>query len=163
MKRKKTKKKRFDALFESFRHPLSPFGHLTFVRVTIVLFSLLCLAGATFANEPGGGVQSSSSSHAHDFVIFATVFNDQGFALYGARVRVRRVEEKKYRWEAMSDHQGELGIRVPQDAEYEITVEARGFKTQTRKIDAQQGNRLDVTIRMEPQAAGPGPATGGKS
>jgi hypothetical protein len=87
-------------------------------------------------------------------VIFATVFTDRGFALPGARVRVRREDEKKFRWEAMSDRQGELGIRVPQGAEYQLTVEARGFKEQTRKVDARDGNREDLTLQMEPVAGG---------
>ncbi|MGA7792780.1 MAG: carboxypeptidase regulatory-like domain-containing protein [Candidatus Acidiferrales bacterium] len=151
MTKKKTKKKRFDPLFHFFRHPLSPFGHLTFVRLTIALAGLVWLAGATFAFEPAGRAQNSSGSHAHDYIIFVTVFTDRGFALTGARVRVRRSEEKKFRWEAMSDHQGELAFRVPQGAEYEMTIEARGFKTETRKIDARQDNQADLTIRMEPQ------------
>jgi hypothetical protein len=155
MTKKKTKKKRFDPLFDFFRHPLSPFGHLTFVRLTIALVGWFWLAGAAFALEPAGGAQNSSS--------FATVFTDQGFALPGARVRVRRSDEKKFRWEATSDHQGELAFRVPPGAEYEMTIDARGFKTQTRKIDAREENRADLTIRMEPQAApGTEPGTGGK-
>jgi hypothetical protein len=100
------------------------------------------------------GAQSSSKSHAHDFLIFATVFNDHGFAMPGARVRVRREDEKKFRWEAMSDRRGELGIRVQQGAEYEIMVEAAGFKTETRKLDARDGNREDLTIQMERLAGG---------
>src|ERR1700693_1998924 len=135
MTKKKTKKKRFDPLFDLFRHPPSPFGHLTFVRLTIALFGLVWLAGATFAFEPGGGAQNFRGSHAHVFLIFATVFTAQGFALPGARARVRRSDEKKFRWEAASDHQGELAFRVPPGAEYELTIEARGFKTQTRKHD----------------------------
>jgi hypothetical protein len=146
-----------------FRHPLSPFGHLTLVRLTIALAGLVWLAGAMFAFEPAGGAQNSRGSHAHDYVIFATVFTDRGFALTGARARVRRSEEKKFRWEAMSDHQGELAFRVPQNAEYEMTVEAHGFKTQTRKIDAREDIQADLTIRMEP-LAGPQTekGTGGK-
>jgi hypothetical protein len=48
-----------------------------------------------------------------------------------------------------------------------MTIEARGFKTQERKIDAREDNRADLTIRMEPRTASP-PAldadqpTGGK-
>jgi hypothetical protein len=146
-----------------FRHPLSPFGHLTLVRLTIALAGMVWLAGAMFAFEPAGGAQNSRGSHAHDYVIFATVFTDRGFALTGARARVRRSEEKKFRWEAMSDHQGELAFRVPQNAEYEMTVEAHGFKTQTRKIDAREDIQADLTIRMEP-LAGPQTekGTGGK-
>ena len=164
MTKKKTKKKRFDPLFDFFRHPLSPFGHLTLVRLTIALAALVWLAAATFAFAPAGGAQNSSSSHAHDFVIFATLFTDRGFALTGARARVRRETEKKFRWEAMSDHQGELAFRVPRGADYEMTIEARGFKTLTRKIDARQENRTDLTIRMEP-ATQPQtePGAGGKS
>jgi hypothetical protein len=59
----------------------------------------------------------------------------------------------------MSDHQGELAFRVPQGAEYEMTIEARGFKTQTRKIDAREDIQADLTIRMEPQTDA---GTGGK-
>jgi hypothetical protein len=150
---KKTKKKRFDPLFDFVRHPPSPFGHLTYVRLTIALLGLACILGANFAFEPTGAAQDSSVSHAHDFVVFATVLNDQGFALFGVRARIHRVEEKKYRWEAMSDHQGELGIRVPQNAEYELTIQAHGFETQTRRIDTRQGNRADLTIRMQPQTS----------
>jgi hypothetical protein len=151
MRKKKTKRKRFDSLFDFFLHPLSPFGHLNLVRLTMALFGLITLSGATFAVKRGGGAQNASGSHAHDFVIFATVFNERGFALMGARARVRRTDEKKFRWEAASDRQGEFAVRVPQRAEYEMTIEARGFKTQTRKIDARQDNRVDLTIRMEPQ------------
>jgi len=157
MRTGKTKKKRFDPVFHFFRHPLLPFGHLTFVRLTMALLGLLWLAGAGSAMGTAGGAKSSSQSHTHDFLIFTTVFTDRGFALYGARVRIRREQEKKFRWEGSSDHQGEVAIRVPQDAEYEMTIEARGFKTETRKIDARENNRADLTIRMElesPSGAG---------
>jgi hypothetical protein len=62
---------------------------------------------------------------------------------------VRREDEKKFRWEATSDRRGELGIRVPQGADYELTVEARGFKSETHKVDARDGNREDLTFQME--------------
>jgi hypothetical protein len=42
------------------------------------------------------------------------VFTDQGFALPGARVRVRRADEKKPKWEATSDRRGEFAVRVPE-------------------------------------------------
>ena len=159
----KTKKKKFDPLFDFFRHPLSPFGHLTFVRWMIALFGLVWLASASSVFAPAGGAQNSNGSHTHVFLVFVTVFNEQGFAFPGARVRLRREDEKKFRWEATSDHQGELAFRVPPGAEYEITIEARGFKTQTRKIDARTDNRADLPIRMEPQTGlHSEPGAGGK-
>jgi hypothetical protein len=163
MTRKKTKKKRFDPLFDFSRHPRSPFGHLTLVRLAIALLGMIWLMGATFAFAQGSATQNSSGLHTHDFVIFVTVFTDRGFALTGARARVRRMDEKKFRWEATSDHQGELAFRVPPGAEYELTIEARGLKPQMLKIDARQDNRADLTIRMEPQTEPhSAPGTGGK-
>jgi hypothetical protein len=157
MTKRKTKKKRFDPLFDRFHQPLASFGHLTFMRLTVAVVGLVWLVGAVFAIEPPGADQSSSVSHARVFVIFATVFTDQGFAFSGARARVRRTDQKKYRWEGVSDHQGEVAFRVPPGAEYELTIEARGFKPETRKIDAREDNQADLTIRMVPQTdAGPG-------
>jgi len=100
------------------------------------------------------GDEKQSDSHAHDFVIFATVFTEQGFTLPGAKVRVRRTDESKFRWEVISDRRGELGVRVKQGAEYELTIEAHGFKPQTRRIDAREGNREDLTFQMQPFAGG---------
>jgi hypothetical protein len=165
----KTKKKRSDSILGSPQHPFFPLNHLTFVRARIALAALACFGSLLAANpaRTPPAFQSSKTPHAHDFVIFTTVFTDQGFALYGARTRLRRTDEKKFRWEASSDHQGELAFRVPQGAQYEMIVEARGFKAQTRKIDATQDLRAELTIRMEPMAGSsaaphPEPSTGGK-
>jgi hypothetical protein len=158
------KKKITDPHFRVFRHPISTTRNHIYVRLTIALVGLVLLAGTTYAYGQPGPPQSSSKSHAHDFVIFTTVFTEQGFALPSARVRVRRTDEKKFRWEAISDRRGELAVRVPQDSEYEMTVEARGYKMQTRKVDANDGNRADLTIRMEPQSEPhSGSGNGGKS
>jgi hypothetical protein len=113
----------------------------------------LCLSLAMGAIPAAFGGQNPSGTHAHDFVIFATVFTQQGFSLSGARVRVRREAEKKFRWEALSDRRGELGVRVAQ-GEYEVIVEARGFKPETRMVDAREGNREELTFQLEPLAGG---------
>jgi hypothetical protein len=153
MTKRKTKKKRFDLLFDFFRHPLTSFSHPIPMRLTIALVVLSCLAGGAMAGKPAAADQDSSGSHARIFVIFTTVFNDQGFALPGARAKVRRSDQKKYKWEGMSDHQGEVAFRVPPGAEYELVIEARGFKPETRKVDARDDNQADLTIRMSPLSA----------
>src|SRR5579871_2053107 len=112
------KKKIFNPRLRFFQHSTFPFHSLTYSRLTIVLVGLVLLTGSTTVLARSGEPQSSSKSHAHDFIIFTTVFTEQGFALPGARARVRRSEEKKFRWEATSDRRGELAIRVPQDSEY---------------------------------------------
>ena len=140
-------------LLEAFRHPLLPFDHPIIRGLLPFAILALVLAPGAF---PGtfAGDEKPGDSHAHDFVIFASVFTEQGFALPGAKVRVRRADEQKFRWEAISDRRGELGVRVKQGAEYELTIEAQGFKPQTRKIDARGGNQEDLTFQMEPFARG---------
>ena len=165
MRKKKTKKKRFDTFFDFLRHPPSPFHHRICVRwmaVFVVVIGFVASLGTRLA--PAARAQDSGATHVRVYLIFVDVFGEQGFALAGARVRVRRSVEKKFRWEGSSDRQGEVAFRVPPGEEYELTIEARGFKSQTRKIDARQENRADLTFRMEPQAGTHAePAAGGKS
>ncbi len=88
------------------------------------------------------------------FLIFGTVFEESGFLLPGAEIQVRRAEEKKVRWRQNSDRRGEFGVCVPPGAEYELTVKAKGFEEQSRKIDARTGNREDLIVRMKPLPQG---------
>jgi Carboxypeptidase regulatory-like domain len=156
MKTTKATKKTSSARFGPFRHPHLPIRHLIFVQTILVFSGLVWLAGGILVCPPAASAQGASGSRAHDFLIFATVFTDQGFALPGARVRVRRTDEKKPKWEATSDRRGEFAVRVPEGAEYEMAVEANGFKREVRKIDAREDTRTDLTIRMDK-------ASGGKS
>jgi hypothetical protein len=154
MMTKKTKKRKSDDLFRIFRRFLPPVGHLTRIWLSVTLLALTGFAGAVSFPAEATAVRTQNSPHAHDFVIFVTVFTERGLALQGAKARVRRDDEKKFRWDAVSDRQGEFGIRVPRGAQYELTVEARGFKSQTRKVDASASDREDITLQMEQLAGG---------
>jgi hypothetical protein len=46
-------------------------------------------------------------------LIFGTVWGAGEHPLYGVHIKLRRASEKKFRWEAFSDHRGEFAIRVP--------------------------------------------------
>src|ERR1700687_418862 len=147
-KRKTKRKKTFSPFLRFFRHPFPPLDHPN-VR-GFLLFAMLVLVLAPDAvSGAAAGHEKQGDSHAHDFVIFANVFTDQGFALPGAKARVRRTDEQKFRWEAISDRRGELGVRVKQGAEYELTIEAHGFQSQSRKVDAREGNQEVLTFQME--------------
>ena len=88
------------------------------------------------------------------FLIFGTVFEEAGFLLPGAEIQARRAGEKKVRWRQHSDRRGEFAACVPPGAEYELTVKAKGFEDQSRKIDARTGNREDLVVRMKPLPEG---------
>jgi hypothetical protein len=111
------------------------------------------------SQEPAAPPAKESSSktrnsHAHDFLIRGTVFTPSALAFPGVRLRVRRSNEKKFRWETYTNSRGEFAVRVPQGIEYELVVVAKGFADQTRTVDARSGISEDtVVFRME-QAGG---------
>jgi len=90
-------------------------------------------------------------SHAYDFLIRGTVFSENALAFPGVQLRVRRAGEKEFHWETYSNSRGEFAIRVPQGIEYELVVHSKGFRDQTRAIDARAGDiQDDLVFRMEP-------------
>lgn len=88
-------------------------------------------------------------SHANDFVIRGTVFNEKALSFAGVQLRVRRAGEKKFRWESATASLGDFAIRVPQGSEYELVAHAKGFKDQSRVVDARNGDEERMVFRME--------------
>ena len=92
-------------------------------------------------------------SHADDFLIRGTVFNEKALSFPGVELRFRTEGQKKYRWDTYTNSRGEFAVRVPQGAKYEILVHMKGFVDQARTIEAQGGgNEENVVFRMEPIA-----------
>jgi hypothetical protein len=93
---------------------------------------------------------SKRYSHANDFLIRGTVFDDKALSFPAVQLRVRRAGEKKFRWESFTNSRGEFAIRVPQGSEYEMVVHTKGYQDQTRKFDAKSGtNEESAVFRME--------------
>lgn len=106
-------------------------------------------------SAPASSSSKHSHTHASDFLIIGTVFTDKAYALPGAHMRVRRSTEKKFRWETYTNSRGEFAIRVPQGAEYEMVIIAKGFTDQNRPISAKSGISEDnVVFQMQPAAGG---------
>jgi hypothetical protein len=93
-------------------------------------------------------------SHANDFLIRGTVFTDKALAFPGVQLRIRRASEKKFRWQDATNSRGEFAMRVPQGAQYEVVVHAKGFADQSKTIDAKKGLTEErLVFTLEPQAA----------
>lgn len=90
-------------------------------------------------------------SHANDFLILGTVFDEKGLAFPGVQLRIRRGAEKKFRWESYTNSRGEFAMRVPQGTVYEMVVHAKGFADQTQTLDAKTGvSEARIVFRMVP-------------
>lgn len=135
------------------RHLFPAKGHLskwTLIPIAVLLLILFGWHAQASANFPNPDKKKQPGA---EFLLFGTVFTQQGFALPGAEISVRRVgekPEKKPRWRASSDRRGEFAVNVPAGAEYEVTVRAPGYKDESRKVDARQGGREDMIFRMQP-------------
>jgi len=103
---------------------------------------------STSKQKPG----QSAARHSDDFLVRGTVFTQEGFALPGAELRIRRTTEKKIRWQTVSNSRGDFAVRVKMGADYEVTVRAKGFAEQSVPLDAKTGDRYkDLVFRMEHQ------------
>jgi hypothetical protein len=77
----------------------------------LCLSAVLCLARSAVA---AGGISSAENKREKPYaVIFGTVWGPDDHPPYRVRIKIRREDEKKARWELYSDHNGEFAQRVP--------------------------------------------------
>jgi carboxypeptidase family protein len=110
--------------------------------------------------DQASGPSSSSKSkphysHANDFLVRGTVFDEKALSVHGAQLRIRRPGDKKFRWESVTNSRGEFAMRVPQGSEYELVVHVKGYPDQTRPINAKDGAEGSYVIRLHPLGGNP--------
>jgi hypothetical protein len=97
------------------------------------------------------GVASEKRAEKPYALIFGTVYAPDSRPAYGVRVRIRRADQKKARWELLSDHQGEFAQRVPAGtADYIVWAEPedkRGANPEV-KVHVQNDERVDVSLHL---------------
>ena len=105
-------------------------------------------AGSQPAPSDSSSSRKSKHGHADDLVIRGTVFNERGLALQGVKLRIRRSDQKKSRWETYTNSRGEFAVRVPKGPDYEIAAESKGFAKQSQAINGQ--SEESVVLHMQP-------------
>ena len=109
-------------------------------------------AGTQPAPSDSSSARKSKHSHADDLLIRGTVFNERGLALQGVKLRIRRSDQKKTRWETYTNSRGEFAVRVPKGPDYEIAAESKGFAKQSQAINGQ--SEESVVLHMQPVSGG---------
>ena len=62
-------------------------------------------------------------------LIFGTVWGPDDRPVYGITVKIRRLPDKKPKWQVYSDHSGEFAQRVPAGkADYVVSADLKGVK-----------------------------------
>ncbi len=91
-------------------------------------------------------------------LIFGTVWGPDDHPVYGITVKIRRVNDKKPRWELYSDHAGEFAQRVPAGkADYVVWADLKGVKTKDGQalhlaeevpVHVEYDERVDIGLHL---------------
>jgi len=120
-------------------------------RRPIIRFLALVLAVASISSL----TRAESRSHARDpyALLFGTIYGPDNRPEYGVHIKIRRADQKKPKWELMSDHQGEFAQRVPAGkADYVITADVKTPKSQPKPeltVHVDNDERKDFVLHLK--------------
>jgi hypothetical protein len=91
-------------------------------------------------------------------LIFGTVWGPDDRPVFGIVVKIRRVTDKKPKWEVYSDHSGEFAQRVPAGkADYVVWADLKGVKTKDGQslhlaeevpVHVEYDERVDIGLHL---------------
>jgi hypothetical protein len=99
--------------------------------------------------------RADSKSHARDpyALLFGTIFGPNDRPLYGVKVKIRRADQKRPKWELVSNHEGEFAQRVPAGkADYIVSVDAKTPKGQPKPeltVHVDNDERKDFVLHLK--------------
>lgn len=116
-----------------------------------ILSLLLCLSSLVSGqnNEKPSHSKPAQKPYA---LIFGTVWGPDNRPLYGVKVKIRRADQKKAKWELVSDHSGEFAQRLPAGkADYMVWADLKSYKSLTGK-ELKQDGEVPVHIDNDERA-----------
>jgi len=122
---------------------ICPRPRLLLSRCAIRLAILgLCLSAVLSVRKSAAAADRSAKPYA---IIFGTVWGPDDHPLYGVKIKLRREDEKKARWELYSDHNGEFAVHVPAGKQdYVLWADLKGRKSQSGS--QLQGDEIRVHV-----------------
>ena len=107
----------------------------------VPLLALLFLASAL--------ARPNNSDHKKPYaLIFGTVYGRDDRPAYGVKVTIHRADQKKPKWELMSDHSGEFAQRLPAGtADYVISTDEKHPAPEV-KVHIENDERKDVSVHL---------------
>jgi hypothetical protein len=126
---------------------------LAFLLALSMLASPRLIGQETSASKTEQKNQNEQKKTKYDYaLIFGTVWDQNDHPIYGVPIKIRRVDQKKAKWELVSDHQGEFAQRVPVGkADYVIWADIKVPKGQQRpetKGHIEDNERIDVSLHL---------------
>jgi len=82
-------------------------------------------------------------------LLFGTLYGPDQRPVYGVRIKIRRADQKRAKWELFSNHQGEFAQRVPAGkADYIITADVKGNPKPQLTVHVDNDERKDFVLRL---------------
>jgi hypothetical protein len=124
---------------------------LSFLLVAFSLYNFV-------ANPVGLQAQKQPKPGEPYALIFGTVWGPNDRPVYGVKVKIRRSQDKKAKWELVSDHQGEFAQRLPAGkGDYVVWADLKNFKAadgttlhsgQEMSVHVNDDERVDIGLHL---------------
>jgi hypothetical protein len=148
----KRRKKRKPKTVITPRPCLAPGSNLFLLSlVTILLLP-------AFEVSVGAAADQQSKPKKQYALIVGTVWGPDDRPVYGVKVKIRRAQDKKAKWELYSDHHGEFAQRLPPGkADYLVTADLKDFKpndgkplhlVQEATVHIDRDERIDIGLHL---------------
>jgi hypothetical protein len=113
-------------------------------RMALLGLCVSAILGLASTAAAAGSFLPAENKHEKPYaVIFGTVWGPDDHPVYGVKIKIRRENEKKVRWELYSDHNGEFAQRVPAGKQdYVIWADTKGHKS----ADGNRGDEVKVHV-----------------
>jgi hypothetical protein len=116
-----------------------------------VLLSLTVVGGVREA-APQSSTSAKKAAEKDYALIYGTVWGPDNQAVAGVPIRIRRVSDKKPKWELVSDRRGEFAQRVPVGKQdYIVQAEIKTSKGQPKPevtVHIDDNERKDIGIHL---------------
>src|ERR1700756_4490263 len=121
------------------------------------LILIMALAGLM----PAGGTSMprDNQERKNYALIVGTVWGPDDRPVYGVKVKIRRADQKKPKWELFSNHTGEFAQRLPAGkADYVVAADTKGLKSLTGKkllpgtevtVHFESEERVDIGLHLK--------------
>ena len=127
-----------------------------FILVIVALAPVVSSPPASAQDVPSPPQSSGKSKVAPYALIFGTVWDAQNRPVYGVPIKIRRADQKKAKWHAISDHHGEFAQRVPAGkADYILTADLKppkgnkkDWKAPETKAHIENDERIDIGLHL---------------
>lgn len=125
----------------------------------VLLLAAVCSAAAWgapanrgAAAAPGSAAEPKEDPRKPYALIFGTVWGPDSRPVQGVKVKVRRAQEKKARWEMYSDRRGEFAVRLPAGKqEYVVWADVKGPKDRPKpevRVQIENDERADIGLHL---------------